>query len=147
MAGCLLFQAKLLLVTTVVALLVYTVSGLVPLRYLPHDHLLIGLVTPEQLRAHEAAESLEESGSPSSAPTTASAWTATGGLVIAVAPGFAGLISALHLGIAIQLALTLIIVLTCQSLSDLTESPRSVFLASPDPPPRWNPHLLSSVSR
>ena len=131
---------KILLVSEILALLVYTISGLVPPKSVPHDHLLIGFVTEEELRAHEAAESLEMQG-PAEAPAAASGApgvvvTGTGGLIISVAPGLAGIISVLHVEIALQFAFLLFVPLAYRSISILKIYPQEISLASPDPPPR-----------
>ncbi len=110
------------LVSVILGLLLYSVSGLLHLKFLPHDHLLLGFVSPEQLRAHETAEAQEllDIGVASATPSSGSvAVTPTGGLILSVAPGLNGLILAVHLEISISQVL-----------------PRTITLASPDPPPR-----------
>jgi hypothetical protein len=131
---------KLLSVSTIAALLVSTISGLVPLKYVPHDHLLIGFVTAEQLIEHEKEESLAmqnpaEAQTYPSGPTRATI-TSTGGHIISVAPVPGGLLSALHVEIAPQFVLRLFVPLIYGSMSILGVLPQTIALPSPDPPPR-----------
>ncbi len=127
------------LVSVILGLLLYSVIGLLHLKFLPHDHLLLGFVTPEQLRAHEAAEAQEllDLGVASAAPSSGSvAVTPTGGLILSVAPGLNGLILAVHLEIALPLVLLVFTSLVYYGISISQVLPRTITLASPDPPPR-----------
>jgi hypothetical protein len=131
---------KLFSVSTVVALLVYLISGLVPLKYVPHDHLLIGFVTVAQLREHENEEALamqapvETDVSTPGLPSVSV--TSTGGLIISVAPALAGSISALHVEVALEFAILLFVPLVYRSIAILRVFPHAITLPSPDPPPR-----------
>jgi hypothetical protein len=129
---------NLVLISTVLALLVYSIGGLVPLKNAPHDHLLLGLVTPEQLRAHEAAESLDMQDSTQGSVNASlpPAVTVTGGVIISVAPGLVELVSVLHFEILLQLAFLLFVPLVFCSISTLRVFPEAIAIASPDPPPR-----------
>jgi hypothetical protein len=128
------------LVITILALLVYSIGGLVPLSHAPHDHLLIGFVTAEQLRAHEAAESLGmqdlAEASVSASRSLDLAVTGTGGLIISVTPGLAGIVSVAHFEIVLLLAFLLFVSLVSCSVSTLRVLPQATTLPSPDPPPR-----------
>jgi hypothetical protein len=131
---------KLLSFSTAVALIVYLVSGLVPLKYVPHDHLLIGFVTAAQLREHEQEEALAMQAPVETDVSTQGlpgvAVTGTGGLIISVAPPLAASISALHVEIAIQFAILLFLPLVFRSIALLRVFPQAITLPLPDPPPR-----------
>jgi hypothetical protein len=128
------------LVSVILGLLLYSVSGLLHLKFLPHDHLLLGFVTPEQLRAHEAAEAQDMQGmrvaSASPTPSSDVTITPTGGLILSLAPGLSGLILVSYLEIALQLALLLFAPLVYHAISISRLLLQTITLASPDPPPR-----------
>lgn len=127
------------LVSGIFGLLLYSIGGLLHLNSYPHDHLLLGFVTPEQLRGHEATETqeIQDIAVAPPAPRSGSvAVTSTGGLILSVAPGLSGLILTLHLEIALQFAFLLFIPLIHYGVSIFHVLLRTVTLASPDPPPR-----------
>jgi hypothetical protein len=131
---------KFFSVSAAVALLVYTISGLVPLKYVPHDHILLGFVTPEQLAQHEKEESLGvQNQDEAQVPPWGSsrlALAGTRGLIISVAPVLAGLVSALHVELALQFGLVLLVPLSYGSIAIPRVITQIVILPSPDPPPR-----------
>jgi hypothetical protein len=131
---------KLLSVSTVVGLLVYLISGLVPLKYAPHDHLLVGFVTAAQLREHENEEALAMQAPAELRVSTPGlpgvSVTGTGGLIISVAPALAGSISALHVEIGLEFPILLFVPLVYSSISIQHLFPQTITLPLPDPPPR-----------
>lgn len=133
---------KLLVFAVLVAFLLHKFAGLVPLNMEPHDHILIGSVSPDQLNAHLAAEARELQNSSSTPESTAetpgSAITGTGGMIISISPGLAALISALHGEILLEMGFLLFVSQTCQSLFLIRDLPPAITLASLDPPPRRN---------
>lgn len=146
-------MVKLIPSCVAIALVFYSISGLVPLKYSPHSHLLFGYVTAEQLQAHEAAESLERldlSTPPYPAlDPSRSSTSGNAGVIISVASGLASLISTLHFEIASGVLLVLLIDLVYRTVSLLSPLRQTLPLRSPDPPPRavsprnyCNPHMI-----
>lgn len=131
-------MGKLFLVSTIVGLLVYSISGLLPLKYAPHDHLLIGPVTAEQLRAHQLSESFEaeQAAQVSTSFATPNIVNGSRGIIISTASPLAGLLAMLHVEIDLQFAILLFIPFLYYSISIFRLVPHIVTLPSPDPPPR-----------
>lgn len=131
---------KFVSIGVLVALLIYLFSGLLPPKFAPHDHLLIGIVTSEQLRAHEEQEA---STGPDAAGngvlgdrTSSAAVLGAGGVIISITPAIAGSVSALHLEVGLALTLLLSLIPICFSVPRLPVFPLAISLPSPDPPPR-----------
>ena len=136
-------MSKLILVITILALILQSIIELVPLSHVPHTHILIGNVTPEQLRAHEEAEAQEvaELANPPAPalPPSPLTRTATGGLIISVVPIHSGIVSVLHLDIALQLMFLFVVPLITCLLSRYRVALQTRVLAVLDPPPRSFP--------
>ncbi len=124
----------------VLAMLVVSASALLPSRLIPHDHLLVGNVTAEQLRAHLAAEAQQLQNpsavtGPADPSGSPAAISPAGGRIISVPPGL-GLVLNLHFDLALEAAFLLLIPFLVYFLSELGVSVRAIALGSPDPPPR-----------
>ena len=133
-------MSKLVCISAILALFVQSFAGLLPLRSVPHTHILIGNVTPAQLRAHEEAEAqaaavLSNSPAPAAA-ATARAVTPTGGLIISVAPVSPALASVLHFDSALQPAFWFRSPLSRSACLIPRVAWQTRVLASFDPPPR-----------
>ena len=137
---CLVVMLKLVLITAILALLLQSIAGFLPLAHVPHEHILIGNVTPEQLRAHEEAEAQEDTGFVNppmpTAPLSDVARTATGGLIISFLPFNSGLLSVLHFEMALHAVLVFLIPFFCFTLPVYRVAWQTPALAAPDPPPR-----------
>jgi hypothetical protein len=139
---------KLASTSAILALLLQSVLGMLPLSHVPHEHILIGNVTPEELRAHEAAEAREAGGNSNPAPLFPSSnivVTPHGGLIVSLAPAELGLVSVLHFELAVQLATLYFFLVFCQSLANRHLHWQTLFLISPDPPPRLK-YALEQIS-
>ncbi len=131
---------KLLALVLVLALLLDSLSALLPSRLVLHDHLLIGNVTAEQLRAHLAQEAQElptpvqpVQAEDSFPPATGVA--ATGGRIISLLPGLVFILS-LHSELALQIAFVLFVPVLCFLICLSPMRMQARLLPSPDPPPR-----------
>ena len=128
-------MSKLLLVCTVLSLLLYTIIGLVPLKHLPHEHILLGPVTPEQFRAHLAQEegALQSASRPDAMNVSA---TPTGGRIISIGSAFNILIASGHLEFALQFLLLPVFLLIFHTIFPSRFRRQTNALPSSDPPPR-----------
>ena len=131
---------KLVLISAILALVFQSIAGLLPLAHIPHEHILIGNVTPEQLRAHEEAEAQEDAGVVNPpvpiAPLSNVARTATGGIIVSVAASNPAVLSVLHFEIALHPVLLFLIPFVQLALLVYRVAWQTPALAAPDPPPR-----------
>ncbi|MGB8645272.1 MAG: hypothetical protein WCF84_08540 [Anaerolineae bacterium] len=130
---------KLLASCLIIALLLESISYLLPSRLVPHDHLLVGNVTAEQLHSHLTKEA-QELDSPGNffadARSAAMSMTATGGRIISIMPSADGFLLTLHPELALQLAVILFIGAVSFALALPRIRLQTRVLASVDPPPR-----------
>jgi hypothetical protein len=130
---------KLASLAAVLALLLQSMLGMLPLSHIPHEHILIGNVTAEELRAHEAAEATEAEGlsNPSTLPSSSNVVsTPHGGLIVSLAPPSLGVLSVLHFELALLAALIVLVPLFCFALPNHRFPWQALLLSTPDPPPR-----------
>ncbi len=121
--------------------LLYSIPGLLPIRLVPHDHVLFGQVTPEQLRAHEEQEAAAD-GSALVAPVpllSKLVVTPTGGLIISVTPPGDIIGIPLQPEIALVLTTVLLVLEFCAAVVLPQLHGRSLMLPASDPPPRRAP--------
>ncbi len=124
-------------VVVVVAYLLSSINGLLPLRHVPHDHLLLGVVTAAQLRAHEAAEA-QETDSVAAPQPSGMAITTTGGIILSL-PQNANAIASVHpFEATLSLVLILIAPLTIYRVLLPAVLTQLRFLPVFDPPPRFH---------
>ncbi len=122
--------------------LLHSVFGLLPIRFIPHDHWLLGQVTPEQLRAHEepaAAEATDITPVKTVSPGPHLAVTPTSGLIISVMPpgDIVGIPS--QLPIALICVTVLLVLEICGAVTGTLPRGWKLVLPLPDPPPRLAP--------
>ena len=119
--------------------LLHSVPGLLPIRFVPHDHLLLGQVTPAQLRAHEEQEAAEAAGLTAEntvPPGPNLVVTPTGGLIISVMPPGDIVGIPTQLPIACISAIVLLVLEICGDVILASPHGWSLVLPSPNPPPR-----------
>ncbi len=124
----------------VLAIFVQSISTLLPSKLMPHDHLLVGNVTAEQLRAHLAAEAQEMQNLDQTAPVPSSSSnqvsvTTTGGRIISEFAGF-GLILILQLEMALQVVSLLSKPVHVYPIRSVRLRLQAPVLSPPNPPPR-----------
>ncbi len=125
----------------VVAFLLSSINGLLPLGHVLHDHLLLGPVTAEQLRAHEAAEAAETQPlpvSPDSASESNITITLTGGLIVSLASHTENLVSAPQFDGAVWFYVALVAPLAFYLIPTLPVLTQFRILPALDPPPRFS---------
>ncbi len=131
---------RFLVLGLLLALLLESIFALLPSGLVAHDHLLVGNVTAEQLRAHLAAEAQEvqdlgRSVTVPGSPPNQVSMTSTGGRIISEFPGF-GFILTLQFEMALQVVSLLLIPIFCFSIRSMHLYMQALLLSPPNPPPR-----------